>query len=146
MLFKTSIIEVDLTIPFHEIKENLDFIIKKELQKQYENKAFEDFGIIKKVKKINKLLFQKITFTGQLFFIYEIEVENFIPKKDDIIEIRIKKILPCGIFLEEEHLKVLVSMDTMIDSQLKINDMIQIRLKDIRYEKDAFHSLGELIV
>lgn len=142
MNFTTSLIQVDLTIPCDEMTLGLQKIIQNHLEKKYQNKAFETYGVIRKINKINKLIYHHISnIEGNLFMVYEIEVEHYIPQIYDTITLPIKKKLSCGLFLEEEHFKILVSQ---VDSDYQENKLIPVTLTDIRFEKDAFHCLAKI--
>ena len=68
------------------------------------------------------------------------------PKIYDTIHLPIKRILSCGVFLEEKHMKVLVSTmnNTSDNISMKENDIVEVILTDIRYEKDSFQCLAKL--
>ncbi len=142
MNFITSLIQVDLTIPCHEMTLGLQKTIQNNLERKYQNKAFETYGVIRRINKIHKLIYHHISnIEGHLFMVYQIEVEHYIPKIYDTITLPIKKKLSCGLFLEEEHFKILVSQ---VDSDYQENESIAVTLTDIRFEKDAFHCLAKI--
>lgn len=142
MKFIDSNIIVDLTLQSSDLKCNMLSIINSKLREQYEKKAFE-FGIVKKINKINTILKEQITnINANLYIVLEINVKIYVPQIYDKIEMKIKKILPYGIYLEiDPFVKCLISTEDV--QNFTIDDKINVILSDIRFDSDSFHCIGK---
>ena len=106
--------------------------------------------------KIIKEEMMKIIPTVQ--FLLETSVELYYPMTDDIIQMKISKILTCGIFLQESCFRVLLPVLPMeyeiskehslffehkvTGERLQENDTIELKITSVRFEKNSFHCLG----
>lgn len=144
MQFYKNFIDVELCVPSSKISSDMREYIITLLKNEYEKKAFEKFGIINQIIKIMELTKIDVSnIEGNLNLNFKLLVESYVPKIYDEIKIPIKKILSCGIFLEEPNIKILVS-DYDKTKILKEGDNILIVLTDIRFEKDSFHCLANI--
>lgn len=147
MKFEISSIQVELYVPANQFSQHLETYIIQHLKDKYENNAFEKFGLIHKIISIEKILTHEISnLEGNLYLLLQIQVENYLPKIYDHIQVPIKKILPCGsIFLELQNLKILISnsFSNQFQKQYQINQVENVILTDIRFEKDSFHCLAK---
>ena len=88
--------------------------------------------------------------TPCIYFIINTKVSIYYPKKDDIIVIPIYKILNYGIYIQKDSFRVLIpnsSKDNAIDyKNFKVGQHIKIQLTEIRFEKQGFHCLANIIV
>ena len=144
MKFYENVIDVDLCVDSSNICSEMNTYIISLLKKEYESKAFEKIGIIDKILSIHKLSNVQISnMNGNIDITFNILVLSYLPKIYDRIKIPIKKILPCGIFLEQPNIKVLIS-DYDKSKNYNLGDNIEIVLTDIRFEKDSFHCLASI--
>lgn len=138
---------VDITIPSYNLKGNILSVIESTVRKKYENKAFE-FGIIQKIIKVKKILKEQITnIDANLYLVIEMNVSIYSPSVYDIIEMKVKKILSYGIYLELPFIKCLISLenDTTKNTPLEMDQVIKVKLSDIRFDTDSFHCIGKLV-
>lgn len=147
MKFMNKDIIVDITIPSYNLKGNILSVIESTVRKKYENKAFE-FGIIQKIIKVKKILKEQITnIDANLYLVIEMNVSIYVPHVYDIIEMKVKKILSYGIYLELPFIKCLISLenDTTKNTSLEMDQVIKVKLSDIRFDTDSFHCIGKLV-
>lgn len=147
MKFMDKDIIVDITIPSYNLKGNILSVIESTVRKKYENKAFE-FGIIQKIIKVKKILKEQITnIDANLYLVIEMNVSIYVPHVYDIIEMKVKKILSYGIYLELPFIKCLISLenDTTKNTPLEMDQVIKVKLSDIRFDTNSFHCIGKLL-
>lgn len=159
MIYREKNINLSVQLLPNEQSRNYMDVLFKKLVEQYETKAFEKYGIIHKINRINKIIkeeMMKIIPTVQ--FLLETSVELYYPMTDDIIQMKISKILTCGIFLQESCFRVLLPVLPMeyeiskeqslffehkvTGERLQENDTIELKITSVRFEKNSFHCLG----
>ena len=122
MKFIDKDIVVELTIPSLNLRKNILSSIQTIVCDKYENKAFE-FGIVRKINKINKILKEQITNIGaNLYIIIEMNVNIYTPQVYDVIEMKVKKILSYGLYLSFRLLKFWSVSKTILKNFQKNND------------------------
>ena len=147
MKFMDKDIIVDITIPSYNLKGNILSVIESTIRKKYENKAFE-FGIIQKIIKVKKILKEQITnIDANLYLVIEMNVSIYVPHVYDILEMKVKKILSYGIYLELPFIKCLISIENDITKNipLEMDQVIKVKLSDIRFDTNSFHCIGKLV-
>ena len=147
MKFIDKDIVVELTIPSLNLRKNILSSIQTIVCDKYENKAFE-FGIVRKINKINKILKEQITNIGaNLYIIIEMNVNIYTPQVYDVIEMKVKKILSYGLYLEIPFIKCLVSIENdtkKLPKKVMIDQTINVTLSDIRFDTNNYHCIGKL--
>lgn len=149
MNFIDKDIIVDITIPSSKLKGHILSAIDIAVREKYENKAFE-FGIIKKIIKVKNVLKEQITnIDANLYLVMEMNVSIYVPQIYDIIEMRVKKILSYGLYLEVPFVKCLISFEegteTTNTKMIEIDQLIKVKLCDIRFDTESFHCIGKLL-
>ena len=148
MNFIDKDIIVDLTIPSSKLKGHILSTIDRAVREKYENKAFE-FGIIKKIIKVKNVLKEQITnIDANLYLVIEMNVSIYVPQIYDMIEMRVKKILSYGLYLEVPFVKCLISYEgteTPNTKMIEIDQLIKVKLCDIRFDTESFHCIGKLL-
>lgn len=161
MELEKTLINCELYLFPDEINKDYEITLLKKVKEKYEQYAFEEFGIIYKVNKINKILKNSISEVGTfILFLLEIEIERYLPRQNDELELKINKICCYGIFFLENRMRILIPKSCINkyelekkenDYILKLenqeilqNDTINLKLTEIRFEKEGFSCLGTL--
>lgn len=120
----------------------------------------ESIGIVTEIQKIQKI--QSISISQVTKFpVFRINfmANVVLPQKNVITESKITMIFQQGIFLESDHVKFLVPVSELEgyeyseltnffyrgDIILKVGDIINIKIIDIKYEKNSFNCIATLI-
>ena len=161
MKLEKTLINCELYLFPDEINKDYEITLLKKVKEKYEKYAFEEFGIIYKVNKINKILKNSISEVGTfILFLLEVEIERYLPQQNNELELEINKICCYGIFFLENRLRILIPKLSLNkyelekkenDYILKLenkeiheNDTINLKLTEIRFEKEGFSCLGTL--
>lgn len=143
-----------------EYKEN----ILSSLKQKYEKKCLSKYGFIHEIKRIVKIQSDEI---GSIFptsnLIAATELTCFLPRINMRFEIRISIILVHGIFCYMDKIRILIPIANLahwelqkdftsqklinkIDHRiLKKDDVILIRLEEVRFEKDGYSCIAKLL-
>ena len=120
----------------------------------------ESIGIVTEIQKILKI--QSISISQVTKFpIFRVQfmASVILPEKNIITESRITMIFQQGIFLESDYVKFLIPVSELggyvfndfsnffyrDDIILKVGDIINIKILDIKYEKNSFNCIATLI-
>lgn len=161
MIFKEHIFHFKIILTPEELTKDFKCILLKKVKEEYEGKAIENYGLIKSVERIVKIEEERILdpIPNVLFHI-KVAVISYIPIKDDIINMKIEKIISYGIFLQMQSFRVLIPLSNL-DENVRIDigksavivkekqefkkDMdLQIKLQEIRYEKNGYNCLAKV--
>lgn len=160
MFFEKKIIRLSVYLESHEQCKEYKSLLLKKLKENYEKKAFEKHGIINLILSIDKIHYEEMMKTvPTIYFLIDTVVETYFPKKDDIIDLKISKILNYGIFLECDSFRVLIpsippSYQLEKDKDffyktdkgfIRVGDNIEFKITDVRFEKAGFHCLAKLL-
>ena len=161
MIFKEHIFHFKIILTPEELTKDFKSILLQKVKEEYEGKAIENYGLIKSVEKIIKIEEERILDpVPNVLFHIKVGVISYIPIKDDIIDMKIEKIIPYGIFLQMESFRVLIPISNL-DQNVRIDvgksaiiikekeeykkDMnLQIQLQEIRYEKNGYNCLAKV--
>jgi DNA-directed RNA polymerase subunit E'/Rpb7 len=151
MKFIISTIKLRIILKCDEQSKNYKSLLKQKLKDEYEKKAFEKYGIIDEIIDIESIHHEELMRTSPcVYFIINTKVSIYYPKKDDIITIPIYKILNYGIYIQKDSFRVLIpnsSKENAIDyKNFQVGQNITIQLTEIRFEKQGFHCLANIIV
>lgn len=160
MFFEKKIIRLSVYLESYEHCKEYKSLLLKKLKENYEKKAFEKHGIINSIISIDNIYYQEMMkINPTIYFLVDTVVETYFPKKDDIINLKISKILNYGIFLECDSFRVLIpsipssyQLEKDKDFYYKtekgsihIGDEIKFKITDVRFEKAGFHCLAKLL-
>lgn len=161
MIFKQHLFHFKIILTPEELTKDFESILLQKVKDEYEGKAVENYGIIKIVEKIIKIEEERIMDPiPNVLFKIKVVVKSYIPMKDDIIIMKIEKIIPYGIFLQMDSFRVLIPISNL-DENVRIDvgksaiilkenqefkkDMdLQIQLQEIRYEKNGYNCLAKV--
>ena len=122
------------------------------LKDKYEDTVNENDGIIKKIKKIIKLNKEVVkNIDSSIFLQIECLCEIYMPKRDDILSLPIKKVFHYGYYLDysiynKSLMKILVAKQNKNGIHEKAEgEVITIKLKEVRFEKTSFHILADIL-
>lgn len=151
MKFITSTIKLRIILKCEEQSKNYKCLLKQKLKEEYEKKAFEKYGIIDEIIDIESIHHEELMRTTPcVYFIINTKVSIYYPKKDDIIIVPIYKILTYGIYIQKDSFRVLIPNSSKENSfdykNLKVGQDIKIQLTEIRFEKQGFHCLANIIL
>ena len=161
MIFEEKIIRLSVDLNSEEQCREYKHLLLEKLKKNYEKRAFEKYGIINKVYEISDIYYEEMMKTiPNIFFLIDTLVETYFPKKGDVINIEINKILTCGIYLEKECFRILIPSlpesyklkkdkelyfyDEIKKKEYRIGDRIEFEISDVRFERTGFHCLGKI--
>ena len=139
--------------------------IMKVLREKYQNKCLVNYGYILSIENINKIVSDDIgTIIPSAHILVEISCMVFLPKIDMTFHVDIDIIFTHGIFIHRDKIRILIPMVNMEDCWtihkdfttnrlvhrsdgrvLKTGNRIHVRLVDVRFEKDGYSCIGELI-
>ena len=163
MNFSEKVISLTISLLPREQNTEYQSVIISKLREEYEKKAFENYGIIDKIISIEKITHEEMMqIIPTVHFIIDTKVKLYFPKIKDKLTLPISKILSCGIFFETECFRALVpSMppsyflektgntlqfrNTKLERVLKENDLLSFQITNIRFEKNSFHCLVDMI-
>ena len=151
MKFTISTIKLRIILTCDEQNKNYKHLLKQKLKDEYEKKAFEKYGIIDEIIDIESIHHEELMQTTPcVYFIINTKVSIYYPRKDDIIIIPIYKILNYGIYIQKDSFRVLIPNSTKENAidykNYKVGQDIKIKLTDIRFEKQGFHCLANIIL
>lgn len=164
MNFSEKVISLTISLLPREQNTEYQSVMISKLREEYEKKAFENFGIIDKVISIEKITHEEMMqIIPTVHFIIDTKVKLYLPKVEDQLTLPISKILSCGIFLETDCFRALVSSmpssyclektgnslqfrNKNLGKILKENDLLSFVIKNIRFEKNSFHCLVDIVV
>lgn len=147
----------------HEQRKNFKTILLEKLKAQYEKKAFEYYGIIESILSIDEISHEEMMkIVPTVHFRLKANVITYVPRLEDVLTMPITKILSCGIYIEDNCFRVLLSRfpsgytAQKQDSEFILSHdvssktitrgtLIQFKLLSIRFEKNSFHCLGDII-
>lgn len=160
MIFTETIFKLPIILRCDEHNKNYLTTIKNKLKCEYEKKAFETFGIIDEIKEIVDIHHEELmTVQPSVHFIVNTLVKTYYPKKNDVINVEIYKILKYGIYIQKDSFRVLIPIQAdkhqvqeengelifQTNSRtIRPKDEITIQLVDIRYENTGFNCLANL--
>jgi len=121
-----------------------------------ENTCSKEYGYITKIIDLTRVeSIPIVNPIGYPAFLVNCQVETIMPVKNMILNCKITMIFPQGIFTEYGPMKTLISASSLIngryennsfvidDKKYSIGDEISVKLTDIKYEKNAFHCIGQ---
>lgn len=137
VLFSNEIISEQVNIHPNELNKDLDKTIIDKLKSRIEGKCTQ-YGFIQKVLRIKKKeLNSKINDngSGDCNIKVDIEVNRYLPKKEQIIE--------CKITADDEHMGVYISYEEPIfisiinttSDVLHINDIVLVKIEDFQLKQ-----------
>lgn len=147
----------------HEQRNNFRTILLEKLKSQYEKKAFEYYGIIENIINIEEISHEEMMkIVPTVHFRLKANVITYVPTLEDVLTMPITKILSCGIYIEDNCFRVLLSRfpsgytaqkhesgiilsHDVSSTTIKAGTSIQFKLLSIRFEKNSFHCLGDII-
>ena len=144
MAFQEKKLSLSLHLQPRELKDELFPLITNKVKWIYEHKCIKDIGYIKKIKEINKIKSDEIRYIDvSLYIILEVVAEVYKPKEFDTISMTIKKILPYGLFLEENEkkIKALLREDTNNNRNYNVDDQINVQISAVRFENKGYQAL-----
>jgi DNA-directed RNA polymerase subunit E'/Rpb7 len=161
MKFVKSTIQLYVILNCDELGSDYLCLLKKKLKDEYEKKAFEKYGIIDEIIEIDSIHYEELMkIQPCIYFILNTIVSIYYPEKNDIITVSVHKILNYGIYIQKDSFRVLIpnvpSSYKIIKEKndlvyvndknvIKANSEITIQLTEIRFEKQGFHCLANLI-
>jgi len=162
MIFHDQLIQLSISLAPHEHCKDYKEILMEKLITQYEKKAFEKFGIIDKILEIEEILYEEMMrIVPTVHFLLQTRVKTYFPSQGDVLTLKISKILPCGIYLQENCFRALLSIPIGFDLQkvdkdlqfyhpkrkisLGVGDDVTFSIDSIRFEKSSFHCLGNVL-
>lgn len=160
MIFEKKVIRLSVYLESHEQCKEYKVLLLKKLRENYEKKAFEKYGIINSIISIDKIYYEEMMkTTPTIYFLIDTVIETYYPKKEDIIKLKINKILNFGIFLECDSFRVLIptvpssyQLEKEKDfyykterGNINIGDEIEFIITDVRFEKGGFHCLAKIV-
>ena len=160
MIFEKKVIRLSVYLESHEQCKEYKVLLLKKLRENYEKKAFEKYGIINSIISIDKIYYEEMMkTTPTIYFLIDTVIETYYPKKEDIIKLKINKILNFGIFLECDSFRVLIPVvpssyqlekekDFYYKTErgnINIGDEIEFIITDVRFEKGGFHCLAKIV-
>ena len=144
MAFQEKKLSLSLHLQPRELKDELFPLITNKVKWIYEHKCIKDIGYIKKIKEINKIKSDEIRYIDvSLYIILEVVAEVYTPKELDTLSMSIKKILPYGLFLEENEkkIKALLREDTNNNRNYNVDDQINVQISAVRFENKGYQAL-----
>ena len=144
MAFQEKKLSLSLHLQPRELKDELFPLITNKVKWIYEHKCIKDIGYIKKIKEINKIKSDEIRYIDvSLYIILEVVAEVYTPKELDTLSMTIKKILPYGLFLEENEkkIKALLREDTNNNRNYNVDDQINVQISAVRFENKGYQAL-----
>lgn len=160
MIFHDRSIQLSISLSPDEHCKQYKQILLEKLILEYEKKAFEKFGIIDKVLEIEEILYEEMMrIVPTVHFLLQTRVQTYSPTQNDVLTLKISKILPCGIYIQENCFRALLSAPIgleKIDKDLRFfhprkkiylqaGDDITFQIDSIRFEKNSFHCLGTIL-
>lgn len=143
--FEETDVEVELSINSKDMK-HIGFTIESQLKGKFEKKAFANIGIIDKILSIQSIYNESISNLGScdIQCNARLRLLRYLPKRGDSIDIKIQKVLPYGIYMQEgETMKILLKKKK--DHEYMEGGFVNVHLTDVRFEKDGFMCLAESI-
>jgi DNA-directed RNA polymerase subunit E'/Rpb7 len=163
-LFEIKHIERTLILHPDQLNYNYKDIIYDLIQKDCVNSCIKEIGYVKQIIKIQKIVYDEIMkMTPNIFIKVLIEIECYLPKIGDHLQIRVELVFNHGIFANFNKIKVLVPIyncqeyeliqdftETYLQkknslSKIKKNDIIYIEITNLRFEKENFSCLGKIL-
>lgn len=139
---------------------DINNIILTKTKDKYTKTCSEKNGYILEIMKLNKILFSGINdCNSNLFFKIECQTKMLLPKIGKKINCKIDMIFQHGIFSGFKNLKVLVPISNLDKwnfdvsnnsfkkgtQQLKVNNLINVEITEIRYENCKYSCIGKLL-
>lgn len=162
-IFEIKCIEKSLILTPEHLNQNIHNLIFNILKNQCENTCIKNIGFIKKVIKIKEIVHDEIMkMTPNLNIRILLEIESYLPKIGDKIKIKVDLIFSHGIFANFNSLKVLIPIhhcgnysliqdfaesylkNKGTNQTIKKNDIIEIEITNIRFEKENYSCLGKI--
>jgi DNA-directed RNA polymerase subunit E'/Rpb7 len=140
--------------------QDINNIILTKIKDKYTKTCSEKNGYILEIIKLNKILFSGINDCNyNLFFKVNCQTKMLLPKIGKRINCKIDMIFQHGIFSGFKNLKVLVPISNLDkwnfdvssnsfkkeSQQLKVNDLINLEITEIRYENCKYSCIGKLL-
>ena len=140
--------------------QDINNIILTKIKDKYTKTCSEKNGYILEIIKLNKILFSGINDCNyNLFFKVNCQTKMLLPKIGKRINCKIDMIFQHGIFSGFKNLKVLVPISNLDkwnfdvssnsfkkeSQQLKVNDLINLEITEIRYENCKYSCIGILL-
>ena len=138
---------------------DINNVILSKIKDKYTKTCSEKYGYILEIIKLNQILLSGINdCNNNLFFQVECETKMLLPKIGKKINCKIDMIFQHGIFSGFQNLKVLIpitNLDNWIfdisnnffkkgSQKMKINDLIQVEITEIRYENCKYSCIGKI--
>jgi DNA-directed RNA polymerase subunit E'/Rpb7 len=162
-IYKIINFEKSLIMSPDYLNDQYDNYILEYIKKECENMCLKDIGYIKKIIKIKEIIHDEIMkMTPNINVKVNVEAEVYYPTINDILNIKVELIFNHGIFANFNKLKVLIPIynceqyeliqdfsETYLkhketQKKIKKNDIIEIQLTNIRFEKDNYSCLGKI--
>ena len=139
---------------------DINNIILTKTKDKYTKTCSEKNGYILEIMRLNKILFSGINdCNSNLFFKIECQTKMLLPKIGKKINCKIDMIFQHGIFSGFKNLKVLVPISNLDKwnfdvsnnsfkkgtQQLKVNNLINVEITEIRYENCKYSCIGKLL-
>lgn len=137
----------------------------KKIKDNIQNECNREYGYFINLKKIVKIEDNSITSNSEIIFNVEFEVETLLPEKDKEFECIICMIFVSGIFVNVKNkLKILLPISELSNysydhasnsflskdknskyNSLKKDDVINVKILDLKYSKKQFSCFGKII-
>ena len=141
-----------------EIVNNIHDLIEYKINEKYEKTCNQDYGYILKIENVEKNYTNIVNTIGNGEILFKVYFICLVlkPTKGMTLSGKIYMIFRHGIFANIDQIKILIPVsklnkwtfekDQFIkdDKILKIGDVININISEIRYEKKSFSCIGTL--
>lgn len=141
-----------------ELVSNMDDLLEYKIKEKYEKSCDKDYGFILKIENIKDNYTNIINSLGNGEILYKICFICLVlkPIKGLTLTGKISMIFRHGIFANVDKIKVLIPVSKLNNWEfkndafekdqkiLKVDDIIQIVISDVRYEKKIFSCIGSL--
>ena len=138
--------------------------IMKILKEKYEKNCIPEWGYILKINKLVRMISDEIgNITPAVKILIEVNMTIIMPQIGMEFTMGIDIIFTHGIFIHRDKVRILIPIASMegwtmikdftsqrlVNSQtnavLKTNDKINIKLVNVRFEKDGYSCIGEIL-
>ena len=144
---------------------NYKSFLYKKIKDNIQNECDKQYGYFLDLKRIVKIEDNNITSNSQIIFNVEFEVETLLPIKDKDFEGTICMIFVSGVFVNVKNkLKILLPVSELLGYEydhvtntflskdkktkyknLKKDDVINVKILDLKYSKKQFSCFGKII-
>lgn len=167
---ETKIISIQTSLSPENMNKNYMSHLYRNIDKDYAHKCHLEHGLILNILRIDKIVSHYITdMIPNASFILNVCIQTYQPKIGHVLNISVDKILHHGLFCNifskirifipfsyipqyvytkdftSSYLELVDKKSSVIPKTIRKDDIIPVILKEVRYEKDSYNCLAEIV-